>query len=96
DGGSVMGLLFEYIENIGTLDIAASASHKDKMEWAKQIQDTVNQLHVMNIVWGDVKLDNVLIDNQGRAWIINFGGGCAPDWVFEEIEGTKEVDMQGL
>lgn len=97
DGLSVMGLLIEYIYGSETLGYAAEdASKAEREKWAQQIRATVKRLHDANITWGDVKPDNVLIDANGDAWVIDFGGGCAEGWVDQELEGTKEGDLQGL
>jgi len=50
----------------------------------------------MDVVWGDVKLGNTLIYLRHDAWVIDFGGGFASEWVNKELQGTKEGDLQGL
>ncbi|KAF2794540.1 hypothetical protein K505DRAFT_417050 [Melanomma pulvis-pyrius CBS 109.77] len=97
DGRSIMGLLVEYIHGSETLGCAAEdASKAEREKWAQQIRATVKKLHDANITWGDVKPDNILIDADGDAWVIDFGGGCAEGWVDRDLEGTKEGDLQGL
>lgn len=97
DGLSIMGLLVEYIHGSETLGYAAEdASKAERGKWAQQIRATVKRLHDANITWGDVKPGNILIDADGDAWVIDFGGGCAEGWVDQELEGTKEGDLQGL
>ena len=61
-----------------------------------QVKEIVNQLHVIGVVWGDVKPDNVLIDNKGDAWVVDFGGGYSPDWVDHEKRDTLDGDLQGI
>lgn len=53
-------------------------------------------LHYQSIIWGDAKADNILIDTQDNAWIIDFGGSYTLGWVDAEKAGTIEGDMQGL
>ncbi|KAK1948708.1 hypothetical protein LY78DRAFT_39560, partial [Colletotrichum sublineola] len=48
------------------------------------------------IIWGDVKAENVLIDREDNAWIIDFGGSYTPGWVDKEKAGTLAGDAQGL
>lgn len=97
DGISVMGFLLEYIHHSNTLDSAAAdALPADRVRWAQQIQDTVKQLHDIKLVWGDVKPDNVLIESKGDACVIDFGGGYAAHWVDEDLEGTRDGDLQGV
>ncbi|KAK2668010.1 hypothetical protein RAB80_017201 [Fusarium oxysporum f. sp. vasinfectum] len=55
----------------------------------------VHWLHEEGIVWGDAKPDNVLIDKDENAWIIDFGGSYTPGWVDEDKAETFEGDYQG-
>ncbi|KAF5971648.1 cocaine esterase [Fusarium bulbicola] len=64
--------------------------------WAQQVSDTVRQLHAAGIVWGDAKPDNVLVDQENNAWLIDFGGGYTNGWVSKELSGTVEGDLEGL
>lgn len=97
DGVSVMGLLVEYVHGSETLGYAAEEAPKaEKEKWARQMRATVKRLHDVNLTWGNVKPDNVLIDPNADAWVIDFGGGCVNGWVDQELEGTKEGDLQGL
>lgn len=64
--------------------------------WAKQVSHTVGELHRAGAVWGDAKTDNVLIDTNGNAWVIDFEGGYTEGWVDNDKAGTQEGDLQGL
>ncbi|KAI9819450.1 MAG: hypothetical protein M1832_004013 [Thelocarpon impressellum] len=101
DDDGTIGVLLQYIEPKGEDDslkwqplATIPASTKDK--WARQIEETVERLHSIDVIWGDVKPDNVLIDVHDDAWIIDFGGGRTVGIVDENISGTKEGDLQGL
>jgi len=61
-----------------------------------QVTSILAQLHKAGIVWGDAKPDNVLIDKNDDAWIIDFGGGYSRGVVEREKSGTLEGDLQGL
>ncbi|KAG7123900.1 hypothetical protein HYQ44_002536 [Verticillium longisporum] len=65
-------------------------------KWAAQIKDTVAKLHHLSVVWGDVKADNVLVDENGNAIVIDLEGGTTQGWVDREKEGTVEGDAQGV
>jgi serine/threonine protein kinase len=67
-----------------------------KKKWSGQIKHTVAQLHRLGIVWGDIKVDNVLIDDNDDAIVLDFGGGNTVGWVDQDKHGTLEGDMQGL
>jgi len=56
----------------------------------------VKELHRVGAVWGDAKTDNILIDKDSNAWVIDFEGGYTEGWVDEDRAGTKEGDLQGL
>ncbi|KAK4099433.1 hypothetical protein N658DRAFT_568113 [Parathielavia hyrcaniae] len=64
--------------------------------WVSLIREAVRQLHEGGVVWGDAKADNVLIDKNNDAWLIDFGGGYTGGWVDEEKIGTKAEDLQGV
>jgi hypothetical protein len=99
ENGSILGLLVEYIHGSDTLDYAVErASEAERTKWSHQIRATIKELHDAEIIWGDVKPDNVLVDagGHGDAWVIDFGGGRCEGWVDEELEDTKEGDLQGL
>lgn len=98
-GKRLVGLLLTYIENKGTLsDLApwSDYTNEDRSRWARQIRQSVEGLHDAGIVWGDAKPENVLIDVQGNAWLIDFDGSYTRGWVDEENQETVEGDLQGL
>ncbi|KAI1138885.1 hypothetical protein F5Y05DRAFT_354233 [Hypoxylon sp. FL0543] len=64
--------------------------------WAAQIEYTVAELHKNNIIWKDAKPDNVIIDWNYCAWLIDFGGGFTEPWVDEELYESQEGDLQAL
>jgi len=100
DGG-IVGILLEYLKpSIPNLEIGLlndrTISRPTREKWVNQINETVEQLHNMDVVWGDAKTSNVLIDEHGDAWILDFGGGNTVGWIPEELVGTKKGDLQAL
>ncbi|KFZ03160.1 hypothetical protein V502_11176 [Pseudogymnoascus sp. VKM F-4520 (FW-2644)] len=67
-----------------------------RQRWADQVTSTVRRLHEAEIVWGDAKAANILVDVNMDAWVIDFGGGFTQGWVQRENAGTVEGDSQGL
>jgi tRNA A-37 threonylcarbamoyl transferase component Bud32 len=68
-----------------------------KEKWSHQIEHTLKALHSKNIIWGDAKTSNVLIDDiSDDAWIVDFGGGNTYGWVDRELHGMAEGDLQAL
>jgi hypothetical protein len=67
-----------------------------KLKWAGQIKHSLAQLHKLGILWRDVKTDNVLIDENNDAVLLDFGGGNTAEWVDQDKYGTMEREQQGL
>ncbi|KAM4066783.1 kinase [Hirsutella rhossiliensis] len=100
ESGSVFGLLLTYID-CSRVTLACAAPKLDtpaclQEKWVVQIQETVQELHSAGIVWGDAKPENVLIDRNKDAWIVDFGGGYTEGWVPENLTGTVEGDLIAL
>ncbi|KAG5751835.1 hypothetical protein H9Q70_005525 [Fusarium xylarioides] len=98
EGDGLLGMLFAWIPNKGVLSKtrAAASPLELRKRWASQIQRSVDLLHQNGIVWGDAKAENVLIDQNDDAWLIDFGGGYTVGWVDGDKTGTLEGDGQGL
>ncbi|EEU37280.1 uncharacterized protein NECHADRAFT_78389 [Fusarium vanettenii 77-13-4] len=99
DSGAIFGLLLTYIDckNV-TLSCAVKPGLSTVLreKWAAQLRDSITQLHDAGIVWGDAKPDNVLIDSNKDAWIVDFGGGYTEGWVPKTLAGTIEGDLVAL
>jgi serine/threonine protein kinase len=61
-----------------------------------QISQTLEKLHSHNIIWGDAKPANVLIDVNEDAYLIDFGGGYTKGWIEKEKSNSIDGDLQGL
>ena len=95
----VFGLLLSYINcRRTTLHCASKPGTQRhlKQKWALQITRLLDKLHEADVVWGDVKPDNVLIDRDENAWLIDFGGGYTEGWVPKELAGSLQGDSEGL
>jgi hypothetical protein len=76
---------------------AITISKAQKEKWTRQIQETLQSLHARNVIWGDAKLANVLIDEvTDDAWIVDFGGGNTQGWIERDLHGSKAGDLQAL
>lgn len=100
DEDASLGLLLSLVdhEDGGTLQSALFGNPPQSLRarWAKQVAGTVEELHKAGAVWGDVKAENVLIDKDGNACVIDFEGGYTEGCVDKDIAGTIEGDLQGL
>jgi hypothetical protein len=97
--GVIFGLLLTYIDcERVTLSCAVQPGTQVALRerWAAQIQEIIGQLHDAGIVWGDAKPDNILIDVNQDAWVIDFGGGYTEGWVPKILAGTMEGDRIAL
>lgn len=93
----IIGILLTLIDAAGDLGtLATDAPEPLKRRWYRAVAHTVKTLHSNDIIWGDAKADNVLIDHQQNAWLVDFGGGVTAGWVDPELGGTKKGDLQGL
>ncbi|KAG7294462.1 hypothetical protein NEMBOFW57_004535 [Staphylotrichum longicolle] len=96
------GILLTYVncrrENDGILDgiYRRRTPIALRERWVSQIREAVQQLHVGGVIWGDATADNVLIDKNNDAWLIDFGGGHTEGWVDKEKADTEEGDLQGV
>jgi hypothetical protein len=99
DTGLIFGLLLTDIDcRASTLACAAKPGAPISMrrKWAAQVKSAVEGLHAAGIIWGDVKAENVLIDADKEAWVVDFGGGYTEGWIDKELAGTVAGDLQGL
>ncbi|KAF2020987.1 hypothetical protein BU24DRAFT_416667 [Aaosphaeria arxii CBS 175.79] len=97
--GRVVGLLLGYVECGNRTLVCAASDGKGgalREKWAGQVRRSVEELHARGIVWGDAKPENVLVDENDDAWLIDFGGGYTSGWVDKELVNTQEGDLQGL
>lgn len=98
DESGLLGMLFPWIDKRAVMSkwFAKESSLDLRRRWASQIEESVKVLHQEGIIWGDAKAENVLIDKNDDAWVIDFGGSYTPGWVDPDKAGTLEGDKQGL
>lgn len=100
DEDATLGLLLSFVDHEEGMTLQSALYDNPpqhlRERWAKQVSHTVEELHRVGAVWGDAKADNVLIDKDGNALIIDFEGGYTEGWVDKDKAGTKEGDLQGL
>ncbi|KAK2593680.1 hypothetical protein QQS21_008623 [Conoideocrella luteorostrata] len=98
--GHAKGLLCDWIEMRGagvlTHMLTPDTPIALREKWATQIKSTVTELHGVGVVWGDAKPDNVLIDINNDAIVIDLEGGTTRGWVDHDVGSFLEGDLQGL
>jgi tRNA A-37 threonylcarbamoyl transferase component Bud32 len=97
DVKQVLGFLRQWVpgRRLSDTDITATTDEK-KQKWSLQISETIQHLHKHELVWGDGKSSNIIIDEQDDAWLIDFRGGFTEGWIDEELSEAKEGDEQAL
>jgi len=98
-GKFVFGLIFELIHHDhGSLDVEhmADVIPASVDQWEQQVKDILETLHAHDIVWGDVQPGNIMVDHDGNACVIDFGGSYSPGFIPEELAETKEGDWVGF
>ncbi|KAI0551790.1 hypothetical protein F4679DRAFT_593205 [Xylaria curta] len=95
---TTLGLLLAYIDHRTTLYDAVEDDTPLalKQKWARQIEDTLKELHRIGVIWGDATAGNVIIDKENNVVITDFEGGYTDGWVDAEKAGTVEGDLQGF
>lgn len=93
-----MGFLLSHIEEPTPLTkmLKSSVPEAKRQKWSKKSKEYVDELHKHDIIWGDAKADNFMVDKHDELWIIDFGGSYTEGWVDPELSDTLEGDEQGL
>ena len=94
----VMGFLLTNIEDPTPLTkmLKSSVSEEKRVAWSQKSRQYVETLHKHDIIWGDAKADNFVVDENDELWIIDFGGSYTEGWIDPELSDTLEGDEQGL
>ncbi|KAJ4337465.1 hypothetical protein N0V87_004611 [Didymella glomerata] len=93
-----MGFLLSHIEESTPLTkmLKSSVPEEKREHWSRKSKEYVDTLHRHDIIWGDAKADNFMVDKHDDLWIIDFGGSYTEGWVDPELSDTLEGDEQGL
>lgn len=94
---SIMGMLLTEIKGATPLTMKLDKDvPQDKRErWAREADRIKDILHEHEIIWGDAKADNFMVDNNDKLWIIDFGGSYTEGWIDPELNETAEGDDMG-
>ncbi|PWY89248.1 hypothetical protein BO70DRAFT_163617 [Aspergillus heteromorphus CBS 117.55] len=92
------GILITFIPSSFTLShwTAFEASVAERQKWYDQVSETIRILHKNDCCWGDAKDENIVIDKNRDAWLVDFEGGYSPGWVDVELRNTFAGDLQAL
>lgn len=93
--GLVDGMILPFIEGVLLSEIKL-ATNAQKQKWKNQISDAIQFLHAFDVIWGDAKPKNIIVDRkEDKAILIDFEGGWTKGWVDQELSDKKEGDLQG-
>ena len=92
----IEGIIIEYIPNAKSLQDIEFIAPVECKKWTMQIQDAIEYLHRKGFVWGDAKVENVLIGEDNNVVLVDFGGGFTPGWVEQGNSDTMRGDWQGF
>lgn len=99
--GTILGFLGEWIEacpdgrTLNAIDLRQMPRDL-RGQWAEQIEEAVEDLHALGILWGDCKPVNVIIDEEEDVRLIDLGGSFTQGWVDPENSDTLRGDEQGV
>lgn len=79
-----------------TNKLDAEVPQEKREAWASEAERMKNVLHDHDIIWGDAKADNFLVDKNDKLWIIDFGGSWTEGWIDPELNETVEGDDMAL
>lgn len=65
------GTLRDYLDNHGL-----SILHSKRLVWAYDIATALHSLHEAGVIHGDLKSENVLLDERTEVYLIDFSGSC--------------------
>lgn len=65
-------LVLEWIETQGGHGIPAAAPLRERLKWIADIARTLDQVHQRDLIHGDVKMENILVDQNGIVWLTDF------------------------
>jgi tRNA A-37 threonylcarbamoyl transferase component Bud32 len=71
---------------------------EDKALRAQLLAD-IETLHQSGVIHGDIHPRNIMIDNQGAIWLIDFGNAIVPvnisvNATYDSVEGIKDLDIK--
>lgn len=98
----VYGILLDWIPSPSSLsygdfhnpELRSMTIHHEK--WGAQIQSTLQTLHAHEIIWGEVSLSNLFVDENYDVWIKGFGNSYQIGLVDHGKRGTMDGDWQAF
>lgn len=78
-GEGIVAILMDFIETdkpdlTYNLSDEGPISESRRAKWASQLTEILRQLHAIDVVWGDAKTANFVVDKDSNVWLVDFGG----------------------
>lgn len=105
---TILSMVFQYIKGVTLDKLDVLAMEKEvKLDILKKLADTFNYIHTKGYIHRDFKADNVMVDNDLKVWVIDFGiakktSGDEKDVVHTKAKGNvfwvapENFDMDDL
>ncbi len=88
-------ILVERLANVETLDQLLSQIELSADQW-QVIGETIARFHAMNVYHADLNANNILIDQQGKVFLIDFDKSEIRPAASGRKEGWKDSNLQRL
>lgn len=94
----IMGVVMTEIEEPTPLThlLDDEVPQEKRDAWAEESKRIVGILHEHQMVWGDAKADNFMVDKHDNLWIIDFGGSYTDGWIDPELMETEAGDNMAV
>lgn len=70
------GVIMDLVEGIALSEYKEMSEEAQLLDWAKQLLDILKHIHTQQILYLDLKPDNIMLDRSGRLHLIDFGIAC--------------------
>lgn len=71
-----IGVIMDLVEGISLGECKEMSDEAQLLDWAKQLLDILKHIHDQQILYLDLKPDNIMLDRNGRLHLIDFGIAC--------------------
>jgi serine/threonine protein kinase len=91
---TILCMVFQYIKGVTLDKLDVMAMEKEvRLDILKKLADTFNYIHTKGYIHRDFKADNVMVDNDLKVWVIDFGiakktAGTEKDVVHTKAKGN--------
>lgn len=96
DDTAVLGILTQWVDAIVLASTSDVRRRKHVAVWKQEVGETLKFLHDRDIIWGGASAQNVLIDRDSHAWIMDFSGGTSTQAELEPDVENKQRELEAV